>query len=1552
MDLRQTGALFRGVKVGVAKSRCKFHALAICAAFMTVAATGWGQLTEGFESGLPTSYVTTTSYTLGSGSWTGQASGVIRDNTQVRSGSFSCQLRSQTGAQITTPILNNGVGTITVWAVASSGTGGLQVQTSTDGSTFTQVGSTAQPTQTYTQYTFTVNNAAVRYVRFLRTAQTMRIDDISITAPPPTITGAATAIAFSTTYGTASAAQTFSVSGSNLTANLVATAPTGFEVSSDGTTYGSTATFTPTSGSASGSLRIRLKADAAVTGSYNSQNIVLSSTGATNVNITTASNGNSVTAKGLTITGLSAANKSWDGNTTVSVTGTPAYSGLVNGDSFSVTGTVTWAFPDANVGTGKTLTRTGSFSAPSADYSVTQPTLTANIVAVVPSAPTIGTITPGDGQLSVAFTAPTSSGGVSITNYKYSIDGGALVSVGSTSSPFIITGLTNGQSYAVRLYAVNTAGDSVPSLAVNSTPLAPSSPTITLAPATFAGVLSTIYGSASAEKSFTVSGSALTGDLAVTAPPGMEVALSGGSFGASVALPMIGDSVSTTTVRVRLAASASVMGSYNNVAIPVTGGGASDASVLTTSTGNQVLPKALTISGLTASDRAYTGLADATVTGTPVLTTGQVVGSDDVSLSGTASYSFSTATVGTSKPITTSGLSLSGASSANYSLTLPSLSANITQAPVTITGLTAANKNYDAGTTVSVTGTVAFSGLVNSESFTPSGSVTWAFADATVGTNKTLVRTGSYSAPSSNYSLTQPSLTANISAVVPAAPTGIVITKAVVSGQLSVAFVAPTNDGGSPITNYKYSTNAGTTWTAVSPAATTSPIVISGLVNGTSYNVQIRAVNVAGDGAATATTAATPAVPPIWTNPITDSNPSDSNPYTTGDVKNSNVTVSGISRGSGITASSAGNRFSASGWNSTSLDANDYFQFTITPVGGYQVSLTSFVYTSQASNTTGMSVAVRSSTDGYLNNIGAATITGTTIDLSGASFQNISSPITFRLYAWGAAASTTTFSVNDFAFNGTVSVIPTITINGNTSGSATAFTTTFGTPGTAQTFTIAGSNLTGNITATAPTGFEVSNDGATYGSTATFTQTGGAASGTLSVRLAATANVSGSYNSQSITLASTGATTRNITTASTGNSVSKATPTISVVPTASAITYGQTLASSNLTGGTASTSGTYAFTTTSTAPSAGTANQAVTFTPADAANYNTASTTASVVVNTKAITVTADAKSKAYGATDPALTYQVTTGALVVGDSLTGGLSRAAGENVGTYAISSTLANANYDVTFVPASLTVTAATLVSGDITMTPAGDGSYTASATGGASFTYSYAGRSANGITTSYSSATAPTAAGFYTVTATATGNYSGSNTADYFVAGPVAVADSRTKSAGNAAQLIPISEILANDRRITSTGTVETTGLTVTEVRAGAGSAARIVNFFVQFTPSIEPTDTFTYTVTDGAKTATATVTVTTETQAPEFRLQIVKVGTATFAGGNTTVTHDFIGVPSQTYLVEYATDLNGAWTSAGNQSTGATGSFSVTFTKSGDVAADWNAHMFFRARLLP
>jgi large repetitive protein len=85
------------------------------------------------------------------------------------------------------------------------------------------------------------------------------------------------------------------------------------------------------------------------------------------------------------------------------------------------------------------------------------------------------------------------------------------------------------------------------------------------------------------------------------------------------------------------------------------------------------------------------------------------------------------------------------------------------------------------------------------------------------------------------------------------------------------------------------------------------------------------------------------------------------------------------------------------------------------------------------------------------------------------------------------------------------------------------------------------------------------------------------------------------------------------------------------------------------------------------------------------------------IVNPRAITVTADVKTKVYGATDPALTYTITTGSLVLGDAITGALTRAAGTDVGTYQIQqgalTTANNPKYAITFVAADLTITRAT-------------------------------------------------------------------------------------------------------------------------------------------------------------------------------------------------------------------------------------------------------------------
>lgn len=163
----------------------------------------------------------------------------------------------------------------------------------------------------------------------------------------------------------------------------------------------------------------------------------------------------------------------------------------------------------------------------------------------------------------------------------------------------------------------------------------------------------------------------------------------------------------------------------------------------------------------------------------------------------------------------------------------------------------------------------------------------------------------------------------------------------------------------------------------------------------------------------------------IASNPITGINPNTANPYTTGQTVAANLTFSGIGRGPGIAGISANDRYNATGWNSASLDSNDYFEFTLTPATGYKIDFTSFVYTGQASGTGPTSFAFRSSIDGYTANIGTPVVGGTTIDLSGISFQNITNAVTFRLYGWGASASGGTFSVNSFEFKGTVAVATT-----------------------------------------------------------------------------------------------------------------------------------------------------------------------------------------------------------------------------------------------------------------------------------------------------------------------------------------------------------------------------------------------------------------------------------------------------------------------------------------------------------------------------------------------
>ncbi|UKI50095.1 MAG: hypothetical protein L6U99_01110 [Clostridium sp.] len=80
-------------------------------------------------------------------------------------------------------------------------------------------------------------------------------------------------------------------------------------------------------------------------------------------------------------------------------------------------------------------------------------------------------------------------------------------------------------------------------------------------------------------------------------------------------------------------------------------------------------------------------------------------------------------------------------------------------------------------------------------------------------------------------------------------------------------------------------------------------------------------------------------------------------------------------------------------------------------------------------------------------------------------------------------------------------------------------------------------------------------------------------------------------------------------------SIAKANPTISKNPTASGITYSQKLSASKLSGGAASTSGSFAFKNGSLVPTVSTTTAVVVFTPTDTANYNTKEVTITISVS-------------------------------------------------------------------------------------------------------------------------------------------------------------------------------------------------------------------------------------------------------------------------------------------------------------------------------------------------
>ena len=124
------------------------------------------------------------------------------------------------------------------------------------------------------------------------------------------------------------------------------------------------------------------------------------------------------------------------------------------------------------------LTGTPSTAASATAYTVTATngslsastifTLTVLGTGTAPAAPILNSVTGGNKQLSLAFTSG-GDGGAAITDGEYSLNGGAYISAGTTTSPFIITGLSGRTTYSVTIKARNSFGLSTASSSLSAT---------------------------------------------------------------------------------------------------------------------------------------------------------------------------------------------------------------------------------------------------------------------------------------------------------------------------------------------------------------------------------------------------------------------------------------------------------------------------------------------------------------------------------------------------------------------------------------------------------------------------------------------------------------------------------------------------------------------------------------------------------------------------------------------------------------------------------------------------------------------------------------------------------------------------------------------------------------------------------------------------------------------------------------------------------------------------------------------------------------------------
>ncbi|MBK8600778.1 MAG: hypothetical protein IPN80_09760 [Flavobacterium sp.] len=984
----------------------------------------------------------------------------------VNSVSFFRQASNSAPNQMEVRYSTDGFATFTTWGAAPNSSPSGTVATWD----FTNFTTPTAGTVTFRIYPFGTQRADLTGAS--STTGTFRVDDVTIygtvsAAPSPVISTTGTLTALTTTYGTASSTTSFDVSGADMLDGIFVSAPAGFEVSlTAGSGYANSLTVGTAGTIASTTVYVRLAATTAV-GTY-SGDVALTSAGAAAVNVATASS--TVSPVTLPVTGLTANNKTFDGTTTATLSGTPTLSGIVPGDEPNVIlgGTPVANFATSAIGTGIAVTVTGYTISGSAagNYTLVQPTgLTADIVSL--AAPTINS----------SLTATATYGEVAATY---------TITATETPTSFNATGLPAGLT-------VNTANGEITGTATVVGTFNVNISATNLGETGNATLVYTI-----APKALTVSGA--------TADSKIYDRTTTATISGSTLVGIVGaDDVTVSNTGTFAAANA---GTAIAVTSTQTLGGADAAKyslTLPTGLSADITPKALTVGSAAAQNKNFDTTTDATITGT---LTG-VIAPDVVTFNGTGN--FASSAVGTGI-VVTSTATLSGADAANYSLTQPTgLTADIIAVPTFTYGNLVVNR---IGTGAAPLTNAANPIFLNEYTTTGTAGITVALPSTTSGnvnrilnsgtatsegqlalsTDGQYLTVGGYDAVVGQASVNS---TAGIQRVIARVNSaGAIATSVMPSTIHSSGFRSVVTSDGSRY----WTAGNGVGVTSVLHQGNTTPVTPTTI---SSTLTNLRTVNIFNNQLYVSTGSGSQGIYKVGTGV----------PTTTGQTSVISLPQNGmyayqmVNRGGSNWNCYAGTDSAPGIYKWSSIDNGA----TWTARGSVSNVLPIYGITAANNGT---------SVDLY------ATTVSSILKLTDATAFNATIAGTISTIA---TAPTNTF-FRGIAFAPISATSPLIATAGSPANVDTTYGTASATPGT---FTVSGNNLSTDIVLTAPAGFEISQDGISYASTQTLVQTAGVvASTTISVRLAAN-TLAGTY-SGNITCVSSPASSVNVaTTAST-----------------------------------------------------------------------------------------------------------------------------------------------------------------------------------------------------------------------------------------------------------------------------------------------------------------------------------------------------------------------------------------------------------------------------------